>query len=118
MQRTERLLAALCAIPGIVVALVYVDAVVVRLMLGRWPVASVDDPSSLPTAPLDILIALLIVSIYPSLPIIFLIAAKSWRALRSPSRYWFWFALLVFGHLLFVFSARVDPGGVWSWWWD
>ena len=118
MQRTERLLASLCAIPIAIVILIYGEAIIVRLMLGHWPVPSVDDPSSLATAPLDILIALLIVAVYPSLPIIIMIAAKSWRALRSPSRYWLWFAMLVFGHVLFVVSARVDPGGIWYWWWD
>jgi len=116
--RVERWFVLLCAAPLIVSISVYVEASIAALSLGHWPTPSVNDPKDLATWPLHLLVAALVLTVYPAAIFTVAVTARSWRVLRTASAYRWWFAMFIVGHIGIQLSARFDPWRVWYWWWD
>jgi len=117
-RRIETWLAVLCAVPIVTIAGVYGEATLASVVLGHWPQPSLNDPKDLPTWPLHLANTLLILAVYPAALFTLAVLARSWRALRTWSPYWPWIVTFLVGHVIVFVSARMDPGGVWYWWWD
>lgn len=104
----------LAVLPALATASVYGEAFVASRALGHWPIASLDDPKNLVTAPLHRVSALLVLLVLPAGIFLAAVSVKSWRVIRNHRRYWIWIGIFV---LSFI-SLLIDNSKTWEWWWD
>jgi hypothetical protein len=102
----------------LVLAAVYLEALAASLALHHWPIPSLDDPKSIPTAPLHLLNTPLVFGLFPVALVTFAIAVANWRMFLCSSFYRSWLSINVLGIVLHLVLAYTDPGQVWNWWLD
>jgi heme/copper-type cytochrome/quinol oxidase subunit 1 len=100
--------------PALGVLAVGGEGIVFRLVRGRWPIPSVDDPKYQDFLVLHPLTQILIMS----LPAVFVFLAylviRQWRLFAKARRYQA--ALVVF--VLGLASQALVPARIWEWFWD
>jgi hypothetical protein len=110
--------ALIAAYPWIFMTAVYLEACLVRVSLGRWPVPMTDSPSSLFTQIVGCLASLLAIGLAIAVPVAIALTVASWKDFRRDWRYLVRptiFALGVFGLVQLV---HYDPGRIWTWFMD
>jgi hypothetical protein len=117
-KRFEWWFSALCAFPWLVTGGVYLEASVVRLVLSRWPRPMFDDPKQLSTAPMHLVLQLLLMSLGIVIPLVIILAAWNWRKLFSDWRYTVCIGMFAAGLLAMWILSSYDPGHIWDWFVD
>jgi len=115
--RAEWWFSLLALLPALAIGCVYAEAFLASRSLGHWPTPSIEDPKNLPTAPLHVVSAILVLSVLPGAVVFAAVSVKNWRVLRKPSAYWVWVAALALSLSLYLWAGHVDPR-TWEWWWD
>jgi hypothetical protein len=116
-QRAERWLSAICAIPWLAIVGVYMEAGAARLVLGRWPRPMLDDPK-LATAPLDLVLWALLLSLGVAVPLLIVFAVGNCRKIIGDWRYRVRIGVFAIGVLAIWTLTHYDPGRVWAWFLD
>lgn len=77
-----------------------------------------DDPMPSATAPLDLVIWVLLVSLIVAVPLLIVFTLSNWSKLRSDRRYFVGIGVFAVGLLAVWTLAYYDPGRVWAWFLD
>lgn len=117
-ERVEWWFSALCAFPLLALAGPYVEACIVRLVLSRWPRPSFDDPGQLATAPLHLVLWVLLAAWPATILLPVVLAALKWREILSNWRYAVSIGVSAVGSLAFLLLVHYDPGRIWDWFLD
>jgi hypothetical protein len=116
--RVERWFTALCAVPWLMVGGAYLEAFAARLVLSRWPQPSHDDPKQLATAPVHLVLQLVLISLGVAIPLVVVFVMWNWRKVVSDWRYRVRIAVFGVGVAAFWILTRYDPGRIWDWFFD
>ena len=116
--RIPKWFVAACLLPWVVLIDPYVEALVVRVVLSRWPRPILDDPKGLPTWPLHCLFQLLFVSLGVAFVTLILSVARYWPRLRTDWRYGAWTLGFCLGVATLWFASHSGPRWIWDWYLD
>jgi hypothetical protein len=117
-RRTEWWFPPLCLFPLAALTSIYFEAFVARIVLGHWPIPSLNDPKDVASGSLHLITAVFVVSVYPAAVFTVALLLGNWRVVTSLNRSMLWSLLFLLSHVVFQVSARWDPGLVWYWWFD
>jgi hypothetical protein len=100
--------------PMVFLGLVYAEAWAASASLGHWPIPSVHDPKSLPTAPLHLLSLVAFLALGPASALFVMIGARRFHELKNPL---VWLGLFVVSWAIFFAAPLLDPVTA-EWWAD
>lgn len=103
------------AVPWLLIATGYVEAVLATLILGHWPRPMRDDPLQIPTAPFHLIYIVLLLGLLPAFLCLVLMTLSYHKPLRIRSFHTLGWLIFLSGALAWHFLSSADPGNVWYW---
>jgi hypothetical protein len=110
----ELLFRTLALNPIVFLGLVYGEAWAASVSLGHWPIPSVQDPKSLPTAPLHFLSQCAFLALVPASALFVIVGARRFGELKHPR---VWLGVFLASWAVLVIAPFLDPVTA-EWWMD
>jgi hypothetical protein len=112
--RIEWWFSPLCAVSWLVIFGAYLEVIIARLSVSRWPRPMLDDPKQLATAPLHSVNQILLFSLVVTVPLLIVWAAWNWRKFSFGNwRYRAGMSAFTVGLVVVWALMQYDPGRVW-----